>query len=301
MSGIFISYRREDGAGYAGRIFDRLTSRFGVDQVFMDVSDIEPGVDFVEAIEAAIGSCDALLVVIGTQWLDCRDGEGNRRLDDANDPVRLEIAQALAHNVRVIPLLIRGARMPAMRDLPSDLGRFSSRQALELSDSRWDYDTGRLVEALEKIVDRAPAAPSRRAASVQRSAPQPYAAPMPAFDADTVRKVDFRTWKWEDRVFVGVDAAFQAADKVLKKLGFTVKDVDYPTRITAGKGMLSGWSAMLITGGEEIVVELDAVDAQQTIVSVSSRPRQANLVDPLGTNRKNVESIVSAFLAVLSR
>src|SRR5688572_6517063 len=61
-------------------------------------------------------------------------------------------------------------------------------------------------------------------------------APMPAFDADTVRKVDFRTWKWEDRVFVGVDAAFQAADKVLKKLGFTVKNVDYPTRITAGKG-----------------------------------------------------------------
>ena len=301
MSGIFISYRREDGAGYAGRIFDRLTSKFGVDQVFMDVSDIEPGVDFVEAIEAAIGSCDALLVVIGTQWLDCRDAEGNRRLDDANDPVRLEIAQALAHSVRVIPLLIRGARMPAMRDLPSDLGRFSSRQALELSDSRWDYDTGRLVEALEKIVDRAPAAPSRPAASVQRSTPQPYAAPMPAFDADTVRKVDYRTWKWEDRVFVGVDAAFQAADKVLKKLGFTVKNVDYPTRITAGKGMLSGWSAMLITGGEEIVVELDAVDAQQTIVSVSSRPRQANLVDPLGTNRKNVESIVSAFLAVLSR
>jgi hypothetical protein len=300
MSGFFISYRREDGAGHAGRVFDRLTDRFGVDQVFMDVSDIEPGVDFVEAIEAAISSCDALLVVIGTQWLDCRDADGNRRLDDPNDPVRLEIAHALARNVRVIPLLIRGARMPAMADLPSDVGRFSSRQALELSDSRWEYDAGRLIEALEKIVNRAPLAASRHAAPVQRTS-QPQAAPVPAFDADKIRKVDYRTWKWEDRVFVGADAAFQAADEVLKTLGFTVKDVDFPRRITAGKGMMSGWSALLITGGEEIVVELDAIDDQQTVISISSRPRQTNLVDPLATNRKNVESIVRAFLALLNR
>jgi hypothetical protein len=143
MSGIFISYRRGDGAGYAGRLFDRLTDHFGRDQVFMDVSDIEPGADFVEAIERAVGSCDVLVAVIGNQWLDCTDADGARRLDDPNDFVRLEIGRALTLKLRVIPLLIRGATMPPADDLPPDLSRLSSRQALELSDNRWDYDTGR--------------------------------------------------------------------------------------------------------------------------------------------------------------
>jgi len=106
MPGIFISYRREDTAGHAGRLFDRLTQHFGKGRIFMDVSDIEPGTDFVEAIDKAVGSCDILIVVIGREWLTCADPGGHRRLDDPNDFIRLEAATALKRNIRVIPVLV---------------------------------------------------------------------------------------------------------------------------------------------------------------------------------------------------
>ena len=109
MNGIFISYRRDDSAGHAGRLFDRLVARFGKDAVFMDVEGIEAGVDFVETIEKAVGGCDVLLAVIGRTWLDSRDSKGKRRLDDEQDFIRLETSAALARNVRVIPVLVEGA------------------------------------------------------------------------------------------------------------------------------------------------------------------------------------------------
>src|SRR5438067_10074126 len=95
MKGIFISYRREDTAGYAGRLYDGLAAHFGSDRVFMDVQGIEPGVDFVEAIERALSSCEILIVLIGKDWL-AADSAGRRRLDDPADFVRLETASALA-------------------------------------------------------------------------------------------------------------------------------------------------------------------------------------------------------------
>jgi hypothetical protein len=79
MHGIFISYRREDGAGCAGRLYDRLAAHFGDDCVFMDVEGIEPGADLFEANERAVGSCDALIVIIGNEWL-ATDSAGHRRL-----------------------------------------------------------------------------------------------------------------------------------------------------------------------------------------------------------------------------
>jgi len=102
MEGIFISYRREESAGHAGRIYDRLRERFGRDRVFMDVSAIEPGVDFVEAIDRAVGSCAVLLVIIGRRWLDCTDGAGRRRLDDPRDFIRLEVGTALRRNLAIM-------------------------------------------------------------------------------------------------------------------------------------------------------------------------------------------------------
>ncbi len=107
---IFIKYRREDSRGDAGRLFDRLKARFS-GQVFMDVSTIESGVDFGEAIERAVGSCVACVVVIGKHWLI--DETGRRRLDKPEDFVRLEIATALKRNIRVIPVLVSGATMPS--------------------------------------------------------------------------------------------------------------------------------------------------------------------------------------------
>ena len=151
MSGIFLNYRREDTSGYARGVVDRLRERFGTDHVFMDVDRIEPGVDFVDAIEAGLDNCDALLVLIGKQWLTASSNDGQRRLDDPGDYVRMEIATALRRKVRVIPVLVRGATMPAPEDLPEDIASITRRQALELSDVRWDYDLGRLAETLEKV------------------------------------------------------------------------------------------------------------------------------------------------------
>lgn len=160
--GIFICYRRDDTAGHAGRLYDRLTSHFGDGHVFMDIDLIEPGEDFVQIVENAIGSCEILLALIGRNWLTSQDKAGRRR-DGPSDFVRLEIAAALARGVRVIPVLVQGARMPAPGELPDELSSLSQRNAFELSDLRWKHDVERLVATLEKNVDeRRKSPPARR-------------------------------------------------------------------------------------------------------------------------------------------
>jgi hypothetical protein len=149
MPNIFISYRREDSAGHTGRLFDRLSEHFGKDHVFMDIADIHPGLDFVEAIDKALGSCDAFVVVMGTQWTSIADANSRRRLENPEDFIRLEIARALQKNRRVIPVLVQGAAMPGPQDLPADLKKLCRLQALELSDTRWDYDVSQLIKNLE--------------------------------------------------------------------------------------------------------------------------------------------------------
>lgn len=139
-SRIFISYRREDARGDAGRLTDDLRECFGAEHLFRDIEAIEPGVDFVEALNRAVSLCPVLLAIIGPNWLTVKDAEGRRRLDDPNDFIRLEIGTALARNIRVIPVLVGGATMPKAEDLPSDLQSLSRRQAYELSDRRWEFD-----------------------------------------------------------------------------------------------------------------------------------------------------------------
>ena len=157
MAGIFISYRREDCAAYAGRLYDWISQRFGRENIFIDVDTIEPGEDFVEAVEQKVGGCDALLALIGKDWLNCADEEGNRRIENPGDFVRVEIAAALSRNVRLIPVLVEGARMPAEKDLPEPLTRLARRQALELSFTRFHQDANRLIETLEKALAAAEA------------------------------------------------------------------------------------------------------------------------------------------------
>ena len=148
MANIFISYRREDSKAYAGRIFDRLEEHFGKDHVFMDVVDIAPGVDFLQAIDKALGSCEVCIAVIGKQWLNILDAKGRRRLGNPDDPVRLELAAALRMKTRIIPVLVDGADMPTAEGLPKDLKTLARQQAQELSDKRWSYDIGQLVKCL---------------------------------------------------------------------------------------------------------------------------------------------------------
>lgn len=152
MAGIFISYRREDAAGHAGRLFDRLNEHFGKDLVFMDVTGIEPGVDFVTEIENAVGACKVLLAVIGRDWATCTGHDGQRRLNGPNDFIRLEVSSALKRDVRVIPILVEGAMMPSQEMLPADLKRLARRNALELRDTRWNADVQDLVSKLERIM-----------------------------------------------------------------------------------------------------------------------------------------------------
>jgi hypothetical protein len=151
MSGIFISYRREDSAPYAGRLYDRLCGRFGADQVFMDVDDIPPGADFAAHISAKVGSCEAMIVVIGKEWLTARNADGQLRLSDPQDFVGLEVALALQRDGMVIPVLVGGANMPKAAELRSDLKALAKRNAVILSDHDFQRDVDSLVKALELI------------------------------------------------------------------------------------------------------------------------------------------------------
>ena len=151
MSEIFISYRREDSAGYAGRLRESLERRLGKGAVFRDVDALEPGQDFVDIIAIRLRDASACLVLIGREWLDAEDASGRRRLVQQNDYVRLEIATALEQpKMRVIPVLVEGTRMPATEELPETIQGLARRQAVSLRDESWDEDVKRFVTALDR-------------------------------------------------------------------------------------------------------------------------------------------------------
>jgi hypothetical protein len=120
----------------------------------MDIEDIEAGADYGELIDRMSRTVDSMIVLIGPQWLVAHDRAGNRRLDDVDDFVRQEISAALQRSVRVIPVLVQGAVMPDRADLPAPLAGLARRNAIELSDARWDYDAERLIRALESDLSR---------------------------------------------------------------------------------------------------------------------------------------------------
>jgi hypothetical protein len=155
MRGVFISYRREDVEGHAGRLFQDLTAQFGKDAVFMDVAAIEPGRDFRRIIDQQVASCGVLLAMIGKGWLDAKNEKGLRRLDEPTDFVRLETASALKRDIPVVPVLVHGGKMPRAEDLPDDLKDLAYRNGVELTHARWDSDVQLLVKALRPYVGRA--------------------------------------------------------------------------------------------------------------------------------------------------
>jgi hypothetical protein len=151
---IFISYRREDSRGAAGRIYDRLELHFGHDRIFMDVDTIQPGMDFIDAIENAVSKTDVFLVVIGPNWVTATDRAGQKRLDNPEDFVRLEVGSALKRNVWVIPVLVNGAMIPRSDELPDNLKPLTRRNALEISHTRFNIDTERLIRAIEQAFEQ---------------------------------------------------------------------------------------------------------------------------------------------------
>ncbi len=165
MPATFISYRRDDAAGYAGRLHEALERRLGEDQIFRDIDTLEPGLDFVEAIGSRLRECRVFLAIIGREWLDARDTAGHRRLDQSHDYVRLEIAGALARpEVRIIPVLIEGATMPAPEALPEDIRALARRHAMNLRDDAWDHDVDRLAGVIADVTRSSIAPPMSSAA-----------------------------------------------------------------------------------------------------------------------------------------
>lgn len=155
-SKIFVSYRRQDASGEAGRLVDHLQEVFGDDSVFLDVETIEAGLDFIQAIEKALSSCKVLIAMIGPHWANMKDPQGNLRLFNKDDFIRIEISAALKRDIRVIPVLVNGAMMPNPEDLPEDLQALTRRHAQELSSSRWKYDSDQLTSVLSKIIEHKP-------------------------------------------------------------------------------------------------------------------------------------------------
>lgn len=170
---VFISYRRDDASAYAGRLYDTMAARLGEENVFMDVDTISPGSDFYEAIDEAIASCDVVIALVGRHWLSAMDAIGQRRLDDPEDVLRVELERALAHELVIIPARVQDAEFPSAEDLPDSLAPLARRQAIELRDTAWRDDVARLVRSLDRIA-------AERALEADGAAPAPSRVPEPA-------------------------------------------------------------------------------------------------------------------------
>ncbi|HMF20566.1 MAG TPA: TIR domain-containing protein [Pseudolabrys sp.] len=159
---IFINYRRGDDAGNTGRVCDRLRESFGSQQLFLDVDNIAPGLDYTQVLNQRVSECDVMLSIIGKGWIDARDASGMRRLDKPDDPVRLEITSALSQSKRVIPILVGGAQMPERDELPEAIKALATRNAVRLTHERFGPDIQGLIKSLRKVFDETDATSQRR-------------------------------------------------------------------------------------------------------------------------------------------
>ncbi len=201
MKGIFISYRRQDSQSAAGRLADHLREHMTEVPIFRDVETIEPGIDFVDAIGKALESCGILLAIIGPRWATMTDAAGRRRLDDPGDYARLEIATALKRSdVRVIPVLVEGAVMPGADELPEELKPLARRNAIELTDKRWEFDVSTLIDTLRKALGINPAPP-----------PNPPYPPKPTPTPPAAG--NWKKWAWGIGALVVLGAIFNAEEE----------------------------------------------------------------------------------------
>jgi TIR domain len=147
---IFINYRREDSIAIAGRLHDRLAEAFGRDNLFMDIDNIPIGINFYEYLKSEMADCDAVLSVIGPNWLNAKDDTGQRRLDKPDDFVAIEISIALAGDILVVPVLVDGTRMPGASELPSSLKPFALRNAIQVRNTSFGSDAEQLIKKMRE-------------------------------------------------------------------------------------------------------------------------------------------------------
>ncbi|HEY6174336.1 MAG TPA: Hsp70 family protein [Kofleriaceae bacterium] len=162
MARVFICYRRSESQWAAGRLYDRLSEVIGRDNLFFDVSDIEPGEDFVSRIREIVAQCDVLLAIVGPNWASIKDSAGRPRLQNPRDLVRIEVAAALQRKIRVIPILVDGAVMPDEDVLPQEIAGLAARNAHDVSFARFHSDVDSFVRVLQRIL-AGPGAPAHLA------------------------------------------------------------------------------------------------------------------------------------------
>ena len=207
MARIFISYRHDDSGYVSALLSEQLQGRFGPQSVFFDIDHIPIGVDFVERINQAVGACDVLVVVIGDRWLEARDDNGDRRLEDPSDYVRVEIEAAFRREIPVVPVLVDKARMPAAAALPESLRSLVHRNAAEIrAGLDFKRHLERFVEALGQIVPPpgTGAPPRARKRAARTPGPPPAAAPTPARPVLPMEQVEASIGRLKDKyLFVG--------------------------------------------------------------------------------------------------
>lgn len=226
MSGkVFISYRRDDSSGYAQAVYNKLCEHLGQSQIIFDVDTIEPGVDFIEFIEKALGTCDVLIALIGRSWLTVSDEQG-RKIDNPKDLVRLEIATALRRNIRLIPALLEGAHMPRAEELPEDVQSLTRRNAIEISNSRFKTDMNILIRVLSDILK----IPVRRDAEVKSDSDHIDSVPnerLALLHGESIYRNDFT-----------VIDKFKASEIFHKRLSdpkvYNIKVISYTNEVEAG-------------------------------------------------------------------
>jgi hypothetical protein len=224
---IFISYRRDDSEGEAGRLFDDLVRAYGDSSVFMDVAGIQPGLDFRKAIDANVSGCGVLLAVIGPTWATVTGSDGARRLDNPSDYVRLEIATALARNIPVIPVLVHDAHMPALDLLPDDLKDLRYRNSVELTHARWNSDVALLIGALKSYVT---VNTSTQTETVHATVPVQLPAPQPAAPAEPAKKSKLGLW-----IGIGTAAALALAIVLFGTLHINITPTPQPAPVDPTK------------------------------------------------------------------
>lgn len=146
---IFLSYRRSDSQAWVGRLSDDLRQYFSRERVYRDLDSNRGAQDYVRQINEALGQSRVVIAVIGPSWLESV-AAGTRRLDNPEDPVRLELSASLASGIAIVPVLVGGAIMPGSGNLPNGLASLARLHAQRMSDEDWPYDLGRLLETLEK-------------------------------------------------------------------------------------------------------------------------------------------------------
>ncbi len=149
---IFINYRKDDSSWNALALYNELLKYFPKESIFKDFNTIRPGDDFVESIQKALSHCNVLLVVMSRNWLEVKDKHGNRRINDPDDLVRIEIATAIERNIQVIPVLFDNIPMPTGADLPDNLRSLPRRQFVEIETTRFEADVKKLADAIKELM-----------------------------------------------------------------------------------------------------------------------------------------------------